>query len=153
MQRSWPPAPHPQPKRSLENGERPRRAPAAQVHATAAPMSHPTLLSFWLHHIISGGGALMTARTSMGMFKGAPPGPGAADALAAIAYARSGVSTSTIQNPARNSLDSGKTPSVIGTPFLPARTNLACSGNERPSADTSSPESPRSLFRFIMNAM
>ena len=45
----------------------------------------------------SGGGPLMTCRTSIGMFIGLPPGPGAADAAAAIAYARSGVSTSTIQ--------------------------------------------------------
>ncbi len=42
-------------------------------------------------------GALITCRTSMGMFSGAPPGPGAADAFAAIWYARSGESTSTIQ--------------------------------------------------------
>ena len=42
-------------------------------------------------------GALMTCRTSIGMTSGLPPGPGAADAFAAISYARSGVSTSTIQ--------------------------------------------------------
>ena len=35
-------------------------------------------------HSISGGGALITGRTSMGMFNGTPPGPGAADAPAAI---------------------------------------------------------------------
>ena len=45
----------------------------------------------------SGGGPLMTSRTSIAMFSGAPPGPGAAEAAAAIAYARPGVSTSTIQ--------------------------------------------------------
>ena len=39
----------------------------------------------------------MTWRTSMGMFIGAPPLPGAADARAAISYARCGVSQSTIQ--------------------------------------------------------
>ena len=77
-----------------------------------------------LVYIISGGGALITGRTSIGMFNAAPPGPGAADAWAAIAYARSGVSTSTIQKPARNSLDSGNTPSVMGVPSLPARTSL-----------------------------
>lgn len=43
------------------------------------------------------GAALITCRTSMGMFSGAPPGPGAAEAFAAISRARSGVSTSTIQ--------------------------------------------------------
>ena len=32
----------------------------------------------------STGGALITSRTSIGMFNGAPPGPGAADARAAI---------------------------------------------------------------------
>ena len=76
-------------------------------------------------HGSSGGKPLITSRTSMGMFSGAPPGPGAADASAAIAYARAGFSTSTIQYPARNSFDSGKTPSVIGAPSLPARTSLA----------------------------
>jgi len=45
----------------------------------------------------SAAGALMTCRTSIGMTSGLPPGPGAADAFAAISYARSGVSTSTIQ--------------------------------------------------------
>jgi hypothetical protein len=34
---------------------------------------------------ISGGGPLMTVCTSIGMFNGTPPGPGAADARAAIA--------------------------------------------------------------------
>jgi hypothetical protein len=57
--------------------------------------------------------------------RGAAPGPGAADASAAIAYARSGVSTSTIQYPARNSFVSGNTPSVIGLPSAPARTSFA----------------------------
>src|SRR5262245_51896388 len=45
----------------------------------------------------STGGALITSRTSIGMFSGAPPGPGAVDARAAISYARSVVSQSTIQ--------------------------------------------------------
>ena len=66
----------------------------------------------------SSGGPLITCRTSMGIFKGSPATPGAADTRAAIAYASSGVSTSTTQKPARNSFDSGKTPSVIGSPFL-----------------------------------
>lgn len=44
-----------------------------------------------------GGGPLMTWRTSMAMLRGAPPRPGAAEALAAISYARSVVGTSTIQ--------------------------------------------------------
>ena len=43
------------------------------------------------------GGALITSRTSIAMLSGAPPGPGAADASAAIAKARSEPSTSTIQ--------------------------------------------------------
>src|SRR5690349_363021 len=51
----------------------------------------------------STGGALITCRTSIGMISGAPPGPGADEAFAAISYARSGRSTSTIQYPARNS--------------------------------------------------
>ena len=50
-----------------------------------------------IDHWNSGGGPLITCRTSIGMLSGLPPGPGAADAAAAIAYARSGVSTSTIQ--------------------------------------------------------
>src|SRR5918994_3184562 len=45
----------------------------------------------------STGGALITSRTSIGIFSGTPPLPGAADAAAAISYARSGLSTSTIQ--------------------------------------------------------
>ena len=35
-------------------------------------------------HRYSSGGPLITCRTSIGMFSGAPPGPGAADACAAI---------------------------------------------------------------------
>ena len=49
------------------------------------------------HQAMSGGGPLITCRTSIAMFSGSPPGPGAADASAAIWYARSGLSTSTIQ--------------------------------------------------------
>src|SRR5687768_2738299 len=45
----------------------------------------------------STGGALITSRTSIGMFSGTPPLPGAADAAAAISYARAALSTSTIQ--------------------------------------------------------
>src|SRR5215471_8964433 len=85
----------------------------------------PGLSHLSSRYSISGGGALITGRTSIGMFNGAPPGPGAADTLAAIAYARSGLSTSTIQKPARNSLDSGNTPSVMGIPPFPALTSLA----------------------------
>ena len=48
-------------------------------------------------HTNSGGGPLMICRTSIGMFIGLPPCPGAADASAAISYARAGDSTSTIQ--------------------------------------------------------
>jgi hypothetical protein len=45
----------------------------------------------------SSGGPLITWRTSIGMLNGAPPGPGAAEARAAISTARSGLSQSTIQ--------------------------------------------------------
>src|ERR1700745_2871945 len=91
----------------------------------------------WLGHssfryAISGGGPLMIGRNSIGIFSGEPPGPGAAEIRAAMSYARSGLSTSITQKPPRNSLDSGKIPSVIGLPFLPARTSLACSGKESP---------------------
>src|ERR1700687_2294121 len=56
---------------------------------------------------VSAGGPLITCRTSMGWFSGVPPVPwrggwGAAEARAAILYACSGLSTSTIQYPARN---------------------------------------------------
>src|SRR5262245_499270 len=70
--------------------------------------------------------------------------------------------------PARNSLDSGKTPSVtkgapsfipltmpfvtIGDPSAPARTTLASSGKARPSAATSTPESFSSLWKACMKA-
>jgi hypothetical protein len=89
----------------------------------------------------------------MAMFKGAPPGPGAADARAASSYARSGLSTSTIQKPARNSLVSGKTPSVTGVPLSPARTSLAWSGPASPSAPTSSPDWVSSALKSFMNWM
>ena len=46
---------------------------------------------------MSEGGALITCRTSIGMFSGTPPLPGAAEASAAIANARSVLSQSTIQ--------------------------------------------------------
>jgi len=48
-------------------------------------------------HSSSSDGPLITWRTSIGMFMGAPPSPGAADAHAAISHARSAVSTSIIQ--------------------------------------------------------
>ena len=60
-----------------------------------------------LERHMSTGGALITSRTSIGMFSGTPPLPGAADARAAISYARSLLSQSTIQKPARNSFASG----------------------------------------------
>src|SRR5882762_9308922 len=88
----------------------------------------------------------------MGMFPVVPPGPGAAEARAAILYACSALSTSTIQYPIRNSFDSGKTPSVIGIPSLPARTILAWSGNARPSVATYVPESLSSLLKARMKA-
>ena len=48
-------------------------------------------------YIRSSGGALITWRTSIAMFIVVPPEPGADEARAAISYARSGRSTSTIQ--------------------------------------------------------
>src|SRR5258708_27364113 len=95
-----------------ERAEHLRREFAQQLFGISAQRLHG--------QISSSGGPLMIGRTSMFMFSGSPPGPGAADARAAIANARAAVSTSTIQNPARNSLDSGNTPSVIGSPFLSA---------------------------------
>ena len=50
-----------------------------------------------LYHGSSLAPTLIPCRTSMGIFKGNPPGPGAADQIAAISYARSVVSTSTIK--------------------------------------------------------
>src|SRR5581483_422806 len=41
--------------------------------------------------------AVANCRTSIGMLVGMPPGPGAAEIRPAMAYARSGVATSTIQ--------------------------------------------------------
>jgi len=45
----------------------------------------PRLCHCSSRYSISGGGPLITGRTSIGMFRGAPPGPGAADSFAAIA--------------------------------------------------------------------
>ncbi len=69
-----------------------------------------------------------TCRTSIGIFAGFPPGPGAADARAAMLYACSGQSTSITQYPARNAFDSGNTPSVTCSPLFPARTIFASLG-------------------------
>jgi hypothetical protein len=63
----------------------------------------------------------------------------------------SGLSTSMIWYPARNSFDSGTTPSVIGSPFFPARTSLASLGHPRPSVETNTPESFSSLLNVRMN--
>src|SRR5271169_614274 len=88
----------------------------------------------------------------MGILLGAPPSPGATEASAAILYACSGLSTSTIQYPARNSFDSGKTPSVIGVPSLLARTSLAWSGQPKPSVATYTPSSLSCLLKARMKA-
>ncbi len=76
------------PRAPHQNAEHPRRQFAQQVLGG----------SLWrgAGHI-AGGGALMTSRSSMDRLSGLPPGPGAADALAAMAYARAAFSTSTIQ--------------------------------------------------------
>jgi hypothetical protein len=61
------------------------------------------------------------------------------------------LSTSTIQYPARNSFDSGNTPSVAGgPPLFDARTSFASPGVARPSALTSSPAFVSSLLSAIM---
>src|ERR1700733_1963832 len=57
-----------------------------------------------------------------------------------------------IQYPARNSFDSAKTPSVIGSPSFPARTTLASLGHPKPSVATNTPESLSSLLSSRMNA-
>src|ERR1700733_7463219 len=57
-----------------------------------------------------------------------------------------------IQYPARNSLDSGNTPSVMGSPSLPARTILASLGHAKPSVATKTPESLSSLLNARMKA-
>jgi hypothetical protein len=75
--------------------------------------------------LVCGGGPLMIGRSSMGIFSGMPRGPGAAEIRAAMSYARSGLSTSTLHKPARNFLDSGNTPSVVGRRSLPARSSFA----------------------------
>src|SRR5262249_38393402 len=91
---------------------------------------------------ISGSGALLTARSSMGWRTGAPFAPGAAEILAAISRARSADSTSTIRYPASSSLDSGNGPSVITGALIPSEiTVFACSGPASPCASTSSPRS------------
>src|SRR5580658_3342163 len=86
------------------------------------------------------------------MLPGFPPGPGAAEARDAIRYACSGLSTSMIQYPARNSLDSGKTPSVTGSPPFPARTVFACAGHPRPSVATNTPSSLSCLLKYRMKS-
>ena len=70
--RAAPPAPRPRRRRSRRSAGRRRRAPAARARAAGARpgriarrrVTRPT------------GGALITWRTSIGMFSGAPPGPG-----------------------------------------------------------------------------
>src|SRR5690606_27694440 len=104
------------------------------------------------HAVVSG--AASTGCTSIGMFSGAPPCPGAADMTAAISIARSALSTSTIRYPARNSLDSGNGPSVTaGNPLSCARTILAISGPPSPCSSTSSPDSVSSLLVRCWNSM
>ena len=100
-------------------------------------------------------GASITARTSMTCWIGTPPTPGEADAFAAISIARSSLSTSTIQKPARNSFDSANGPSVMTGGCTPSlRTSLAWSGHASPSAPTSSPlatsDASRSCWNWII---
>src|SRR5439155_20281821 len=137
---------HPRPRRSHEISSPQARAPVASVLATALRSEDLMIVppnprfasqcqnpkSLWLPS---------TCRTSIGIFAGFPPGPGAADARAAILYACSGLSTSITQYPARNSFDSGNTPSVTGSPLLPARTIFASCGQASPFVSTKTPES------------
>ena len=98
--RPAPPGPRPPRRRSPLTTGQPPPGPAARTPAAAprrAPRSGQPSRS----------GGPMTWRTSMGCRIGAPPGPGAADARAAISTARSAESTSTIRNPASSSRDSG----------------------------------------------
>src|SRR6266516_6022511 len=89
---------------------------------------------------MSGLGAPITWRTSIGCCIAAPPRPGAAEDFAAISRARACDSTSNIRWPASSSLDSGKGPSVTtGAPTPSQVTILASSGPARPWASTSSP--------------
>ena len=79
------------------------------------------------------------------------PGPGAADVLAAMSIARSPLSTSTIQNPARNSLASAYGPSVMTGARAPSlTTTLVASGPASRSAASSSPASDSSRWMRIM---
>ncbi len=90
----------------------------------------------------------------MGWRMGAPSGPGAAEAAAAISMARVSLSTSTSRYPANNSLDSGNGPSVITGGLCPSHTtNRATSGPARPWASTSSPRSASSRFRACWKSM
>ena len=77
-----------------DRSEHLRRKLAQQLLRRCVPRSR---CSYRFDHRISGGGPLITSRTSIGMFNGFPPGPGAAEARAAMAYACSGDSTFTIQ--------------------------------------------------------
>src|SRR6185436_2682706 len=104
-------------------------------------------------HGNSSGGLLMICLTSMGIVPSVPAAAGASEARAAIRYASSALFTSTIQYPARNSLASGKTPSVRGVPSLAARTITAWSGQARPSVATNAPESLSCWLNARMKAM
>ena len=71
---------------------------AQQALAGVFPhLSHGVSASETRRRQLSDAGTLITWRTSIGCWIGTPPGPGAADACAAISTARSGDSTSTIQ--------------------------------------------------------
>src|SRR5271170_6987779 len=68
------------PETASDSAEHLRRKLTQQMLGSRIPF-----LGHWSsRYSISGGGPLMTWRTSIGMFNGTPPGPGAADALAAI---------------------------------------------------------------------
>ena len=79
--RAAPPGPRPRRRRSRRSAGSPRREPAAPARAAGARQWSPGRRG---RHSCSTGGALITSRTSIGMFIGTPPLPGAADARAAI---------------------------------------------------------------------
>ena len=75
---------------SAEEKSRKRRATEPSTCGASSRNRCSEVVVPWLCHrssrySISGGGPLIIGRTSIGMFNGVPPGPGAADAFAAMA--------------------------------------------------------------------
>ena len=97
--------------------------------------------------------APITGRTSIGMLSGAPSTPGAADALAAISYARLGGSTVDDPEADQELLRLRERPVGDGGPPSSWRTIRAWSGKVSPSSKTSSPASVSSLSKVCWNSM